>query len=284
MNNSAKSRRFPPSAGRAARRPAKSVLFLLLAAVCLLVAASFYWLSKKNSANRREETALSTQDAPPPINESPAVATSNTRPSDDDEAATPVQASETTQALKGAYRVLPARAYFYSAPRQNSSTAKYVLRDDIIYAEGESGDFIQTRFYNASGDPVTGWLRKTDVQSAKANTASTTPARPTPTPSRPAPAPRVTTTPTETKADPPASPQNTPPSTTQTAATTGVVRVDTTYFFDSPDLTQRRRAFCIRGDKVKIGESSENAVFVTFVNWEKVTTKGWIRKEDLTIR
>jgi hypothetical protein len=75
-----------------------------------------------------------------------------------------------------------------------------------------------------------------------------------------------------------------PPSTTRAEATVGVVRVDTTYFFDSPDLTQRRRAFCIRGDKLKLGESSEKAVFATFVNWEKVTTKGWIKKEDLTIR
>ncbi|QIL77597.1 hypothetical protein [Hymenobacter sp. HDW8] len=189
----------------------------------------------------------------------------------------PVQAS--TKPLSGAFKVLPARAYFHSNPDVNSSTGKYVLRGDIVYAEGESGNFIKTRYFNSDGDPVAGWLKKTEVQLSK-TVAKSTPPRATSI-SRPAPEPAPTQSKKPVAASPP---KSTSAGAVRQVATTGTVRVDTTYFYDSPDLTQRRRAFCIRGDKMTLSDSSEAAVFATFINWEKVKTTGWIRKEDLTIR
>lgn len=278
MNTPAQSRRFPPVPSRPARRSSTGLLYGLLAVVCLLVATAFYWFSKQQSANQRQVAEQKQESpAPAPANYTLTTATA-ARPHDGNERAAPVQASEPTQKLNGAYSILPPRAYFYAAPRAASSTAKYLLRGDIVYAEGESGDFIQTRFYNAGGDPIAGWLRKADVQAVRKKAPQTAAAAPA-NPSRSAPAQRVPAVPRETKAALPASSAAAAP-----FAATGVVRADTTYFYDSPDLTQRRRAFCIRGDKLRLGESSEKAVFATFVNWEKVTTKGWIRKADLTIR
>jgi hypothetical protein len=172
---------------------------------------------------------------------------------------------------------VPARSYFYSAPDEDSSTAKYVLRGDIIYAEAEIEDFIKTRFFNSDGEPVAAWLKKTDVRLKSPRPAITTQNRKTVEP-------KVAAVPKETNEPAQPATQNTAATSTRPIASTGVVRVDTTYFFDSPDLTQRRRAFCIRGDKLKLSDSSEKAVFATFVNWEKVRTTGWIKKEDLTIR
>ncbi|QNP52312.1 hypothetical protein H9L05_00355 [Hymenobacter qilianensis] len=198
----------------------------------------------------------------------------------------PVQASTSIKPLAGAYKVLPARAYFHSSPDVSSSTGKYVLRGDIVYAEGESGNFIKTRYFNSAGDPVAGWLKKTEVQLTKAAAKPALP-RATPTsPRRPTPEPAVARTQTKKPAvaSSDSEPKETPVSASRKPATTGTVRVDTTYFYDSPDLTQRRRAFCIRGDKMTLTDSSEQAVFATFINWEKVKTTGWIRKEDLNIR
>ncbi|MBC6607514.1 hypothetical protein H8B13_11855 [Hymenobacter sp. BT188] len=198
----------------------------------------------------------------------------------------PVQAGTSTKPLAGAYKVLPPRAYFHSNPDVNSSTGKYVLRGDIVYAEGESGNFIKTRYFNSDGDPVVGWLKKTEVQLSKA-APKPAPPRATPTsPRRPAaePAEARTQTKKPAVAASDSEPKGTPVSASRKPATTGTVRVDTTYFYDSPDLTQRRRAFCIRGDKMTLTDSSEQAVFATFINWEQVKTTGWIRKEDLNIR
>ena len=53
------------------------------------------------------------------------------------------------------------------------------------------------------------------------------------------------------------------------------------YFYQAPDLTQSRKAYCEPGDKVRLGESRGAAVYVTFTNWEKVTTTGWMSKDAL---
>ncbi|WP_084444843.1 hypothetical protein [Hymenobacter roseosalivarius] len=254
----------------------------------MLVASSAYWLSKKSSAERRREapvastrfpaSATPNSDVPASVSAGPDSATPENEIQEPS-----VQASTSAKPLVGAYKVLPARAYFHSEPATNSSTGKYVLRGDVVYAEGESGNFIKTRFFNSDGDPVAGWLKKTEVQLSKLSAPSTplraTVASPRRADAAPAAAPAQPKKPAVTESAPKSA-----AGVVRPPATTGIVRVDTTYFYDSPDLTQRRRAFCVRGDKMTLTDSSDKAVFVTFVNWEKVRTSGWIRKEDLTIR
>lgn len=289
MSNQAQSGRLYSNRNTTIRQPRSGLIYLLLAALSLLVASSAYWLSKKNSAERSEEALLSSAKLPPaaPATEAPADISAGTYAAlpENEKQGPPVQASTSTKPLAGAYKVLPARAYFHSNPDVNSSTGKYVLRGDIVYAEGESGNFIKTRFFNSDGDPVAGWLKKTEVRLSKA-AAKPAPPRATATiPRRPAAEPAVART--QTKKPAVASSDSEPkeaPAGVSRKPATGTVRVDTTYFYDSSDLTQRRRAFCIRGDKMTLTDSSEQAVFATFINWEKVKTTGWIRKEDLTIR
>jgi hypothetical protein len=59
------------------------------------------------------------------------------------------------------------------------------------------------------------------------------------------------------------------------------VQAARSYFYNSPDLIEPRKAHCVQGDKVWLGETRGDAVYVTFTNWEKVTTKGWMRKDAL---
>lgn len=278
MSKPAQSGRFsPPISRQPARRPAKALLYVLLAAVFVLVAASAYWISRKNNAGRVPERPLATSTASAATTPKEADATPDSQPT---RPTTAPAAPTSTTPLTGSFTVLPARAYFHAEPDETSSTAKYVLRGDIIYAEGQSGDFIKTRYFNSDGDAVTGWLKKTDVRSSASTKTQAPRPAPATTPRRPATKPAIVAAPAEKKP-----PRSTEPidntAASKPLAATGTVRVDTTYFYDSPDLTQRRRAFCIRGDKLRLSDSSEKAVFATFVNWEKVTTTGWIRKEDL---
>lgn len=275
MSKQAQKRRFSPPVGRVARRPNKSLLYLAATIVFVLVASAAYWLSKNSDAERVPEAPVATRPS------AGVGAASEETTSADDYSPEPIETPAATarpaeRMLTGAYRVLPARAYFYATPAAATSTGKYVLRGDLIYAEAESGGFIRTRFFNAAGDPVAGWLKKTEIR-------ANSPQAPQAAPRRKTAAPAVADTPPKSVAAPTTAPASKAIAAGALAAT-GTVRVDTTYFYNSPDLTQRRRAFCIRGDKLRLSQAADRAVFATFVNWEKVTTTGWIKQEDVTIR
>lgn len=279
MSKQAQTKRFSPPAPRAARRPSRGLLYLAATVVFVLVASAAYWLTKNSRAESVPEVPLASR----PVKKSPPAAPAEVAREEAPESsaespapAEPAVAQPAERPLTGAYRVLSARAYFYAAPNATTSTGKYVLRNDLIYAEAESGGFIRTRFFNAAGDPVAGWLKKAEVK------ANGSPA-PQPAPRRNTAAPAVAASPPKPAATPAAAPAGAAVADGALAAT-GTVRVDTTYFYNSADLTQRRRAFCIRGDKLRLSQATDRAVFATFVNWEKVKTTGWIRKEDVTIR
>jgi hypothetical protein len=178
------------------------------------------------------------------------------------------------------YRVTAETAYFFDTPEQGKPSGKYLLRGDVIYGEQESNGFVKTRFKNPNGATVTGWLKEQELTKLAANPTSVAARsrRPTQAPSPPA----ATSLPDDKYESEQAS------STSVEAAEAGangnataVVQVARSYFYNSPDLTQPRKAHCVRGDKVRLGESYGDAVFVTFTNWEKVTTTGWMRRDAL---
>lgn len=178
------------------------------------------------------------------------------------------------------YRVTAETAYFFDSPKQGKPSGKYLLRGDVIYGEQESNGFVKTRFKNPNGATVTGWLKAQELSKQAASPASVAArsSRPTQASSPPATA----SLPDDTYESEQAS--STPVGSAEAGASgnaTAVVQVARSYFYNSPDLTQPRKAHCVRGDKVQLGESRGDAVFVTFTNWEKVTTTGWMRRDAL---
>lgn len=178
------------------------------------------------------------------------------------------------------YRVTAETAYFFDAPEQGKPSGKYLLRGDVIYGEQESNGFVKTRFKNPNGATVTGWLKAQELSKQATNSPSvaTRSSRPTQ-----ATSPSATASlPNDTDESEQAS--GAPVEAAEAGANgnaTAVVQVARSYFYNSPDLTQPRKAHCVRGDKVQLGESRGDAVFVTFTNWEKVTTTGWMRRDAL---
>ncbi|UOQ67669.1 hypothetical protein [Hymenobacter volaticus] len=178
------------------------------------------------------------------------------------------------------YRVTAETAYFFDTPEQGKPSGKYLLRGDVIYGEQESNGFVKTRFKNPNGATVTGWLKVQELSKLAASPTSVAARtrRPTQAPSAP---------PTISPADDTYEGEqasSTPVEAAEADASgnaTAVVQVARSYFYNSPDLTQPRKAHCVRGDKVRLGESRGDAVFVTFTNWEKVTTTGWMRRDAL---
>jgi len=170
------------------------------------------------------------------------------------------------------YRVVVGTAYFFDVPVQSTPNGKYLRRGDTFYGEGEINGFVKTRFVGPGGTTGTGWLKVQELTKLAGGSVapnavpSRRPKLPATTPSYPA---AVTTAPGSRVESPAAA------SGTETA----VVQLDRAYFYNSPDLATPRKAFCQRGDKVRLGESRGEAVYVTFTNWEKVTTTGWMSKD-----
>lgn len=175
------------------------------------------------------------------------------------------------------YRVAVGTAYFFDQPQQSTPNGKYLRRGDVFYGEGEWNGFVKTGFVGPTGDRSTGWLKRPELSVLAASPAAA-PARRGPAPPAGAPEPLA---PNAANAARRAS--SFPPPPAASGARQAVVQADRSYFYNSPDLATPRKAHCVRGDKVRLGESRGNAVYVTFTNWEKVTTTGWMRQDALGI-
>ncbi|MCC3155457.1 hypothetical protein Q3A66_20545 [Hymenobacter sp. BT770] len=188
-------------------------------------------------------------------------------------------AAEPTGPLSGQgrrYRVVVGTAYFFDAPQQSTPNGKYLRRGDVFYGEGEWNGFVKTGFIGPDGTKNIGWLKVQELSRLAESTAPTKAARTSP-PRSPAASSQPNGMPVPTPSTAPVERAGANLSSSQRA----VVQVDRAYFYNSPDLATPRKAFCQRGDKVHLGGSRGDAVYVTFTNWEKVTTTGWMRKDDL---
>lgn len=198
--------------------------------------------------------------------------------------ATPVAANSpaaesSTEPLPGAsgrYRVVVGAAYFFDQPQQSSPNGRYLRRGDAFYGEGETNGFVKTGFVQPNGVAGTAWLKLSELRKFASDAAAAPPRTNSPrqvahTPATPVPN-------LEDRGETSATEAQSPP---ERHAETAVVQVARAYFYQSPDLLTLRKAFCQRGDKVQLGEIRGAAVYVTFTNWEKVTTTGWMRKDAL---
>jgi hypothetical protein len=171
-------------------------------------------------------------------------------------------------------------AYLFEAPTQVRPTNKYLRKGDILYGEDERNGLVRTSFHNPDGAITTGWLKLQALQKLPEATAVTAPAHKASKLGRLA----ATTLPTESH-----EPASTGLSVGARAnalpngSATAVVRAAKSYFFNSATLSQpeTRKAHCVRGDKVQLIKDGGEAVYVTFTNWEHVTTTGWMRKDAL---
>ncbi|HEX8328066.1 MAG TPA: hypothetical protein VF629_11040 [Hymenobacter sp.] len=172
------------------------------------------------------------------------------------------------------YRVKVETAYFFDVPQQSTPNGRYLRRGDVFYGQGETNGFVKTGFVQPNGSAGTGWLKLDGLTklggSAPRPAAASRAAAPAAVPAA-APTPAKPARPVAAAAEPSGS----------AGAQTAVVQVAKSYFYDSSDLAQPRKAHCVRGDKVRLGESQGEAVYVTFTNWEKVTTSGWMRQDAL---
>ena len=185
-------------------------------------------------------------------------------------------AEVTTAPLPGVgnrYQVVVETAYFFDKPEQAPPNGRYLRRGDSFYGEGETNGFVKTGFVQPNGAAGIGWLKVQGLSKRGANAGARPPRQspPSPTPRQPV------------AAAPPAQGRM---ETGETAAPIGspsraMVQADRAYFYNSPDLASPRKAYCERGDKVRVGEQQGTAVYVTFTNWEKVTTTGWMKKAAL---
>jgi hypothetical protein len=184
-------------------------------------------------------------------------------------------------ALTGAgrkYRVAVETAYFFDKPEQSTPNGRYLRRGDAFFGDGETNGFVKTGFVQPNGSAGTAWLKVQEL-SRLAEGPGAQPGR------------RSSTTPVAQSVDngahgiepPQPGPHQGPSETSPSGAMTAIVQVDRSYFYNSPDLAVPRKAYCERGDKVRLAESRGEAVYVTFTNWEKVTTSGWMKKAALGI-
>ena len=178
------------------------------------------------------------------------------------------------------YRVAVGMAYFFAQPEQSPPTGHYLRRGDAFYGEGERNGFVKTGFVNPDGTRGTGWLKTQELGRLPDNAAPNAGRSSKPAPPLPAAAPAAYDDEPTATPEPVARPGGAAGGA-DSGATTAAVQVAKSYFFDSPDLTTPRKAHCVRGDKVRLGESRGAAVYVTFTNWEKVTTTGWMRADAL---
>ena len=243
-------------------RPVTSRPWVLACGVFFGMAAL---VSCSENQSRRESSELRVD--PPATKEAPATVA----PPASSEAA-----DVSTEVLAGKgqrYRVMVETAYFFDKPELATPNGRYLRRGDTFYGEGETNGFVTAGFRPPNGVASTGWLKVQGLSKLAGRSAANPvrssrppqPARPdaTPKPAEYEPQETVATTSEPTRADA-SSPQ------------TAVVRVARSYFYNSA-----RKAFCQRGDKVRLLETRGAAVYVTFTNWEKVTTTGWMRKDAL---
>ncbi|GAB3225971.1 hypothetical protein GCM10027346_07750 [Hymenobacter seoulensis] len=178
------------------------------------------------------------------------------------------------------YRVVVETAYFYDSPKHTKPNGRYLLRGDVLYGEEQQDGFVRTRFKTPNGATVTGWLKAAELGRLAAS-PSTMEAqnRTRPVDRKPA----ASTEPTEFsyEMEPPKEAPAPAPRASIANAKTAVVQAAKSYFYNSADLSQPRKAHCVRGDKVRLGEERGEAVYVTFTNWENVTSTGWMRKDAL---
>ncbi|UOQ96205.1 hypothetical protein MUN81_13180 [Hymenobacter sp. 5317J-9] len=161
------------------------------------------------------------------------------------------------------YQVAVGTAYFFDQPEQSTPNGRYLRRGDTFYGEGETNGFVKTGFVQPDGAAGTAWLKGGELRQlpGSSETAKLLPRAPAAQPARAQALPEAST----------------PAGQGQTA----VVQSARAYFHTSPDLLTPRKAYCERGDKVRILDAQGPAVYVTFTNWEKVTTTGWMRRTDL---
>lgn len=178
------------------------------------------------------------------------------------------------------YRVAVETAYFFDAPEQGGASGKYLRRGDVFYGEGEANGFVKTGFRNPDGTAGSGWLK---AQGLSKLTAALAPEPVLGRAPRPAVRPTLPSPPSAPDDYAAADISNASPERPRAVSRGGaaVVQVARSYFYDSPDLLRPRKAHCVQGDKVRRGEQRGEAVFVTFTNWEKVTTTGWMRRDAL---
>lgn len=189
-------------------------------------------------------------------------------------------AESSTEPLPGAsgrYRVAVETAYFFDQPRQSTPNGRYLRRGDTFYGEGETNGFVKTGFVQPNGIAGTAWLKLSELRKSAAGAVAAPPRTNSPRQVAHTPATPVLNSEDRDVIKAAAEVQSTP----ERHAGTAVVQVARAYFYQSPDLLTPRKAFCQRGDKVQLGEMRGAAVYVTFTNWEKVTTTGWMRKDAL---
>lgn len=176
------------------------------------------------------------------------------------------------------YRVAVGTAYFFDAPQQSTPNGRYLRRGDEFYGEGETNGFVKTGFEAPNGVKSTGWLKKQELTTLRGRSATKVaaaskpprPAAPAPAEYEPAAAASAPDAPVRRAAPVPADAQ------------VAVVQVARSYFFNTADLNTPRLAHCVRGDKVRLGETRGEAVYVTFTNWQNVTSRGWMRRDALS--
>ena len=253
-----------PVRGASASRASIVKTFFLVVACGLLVGAGLAYLAWHNRGQRPSaDSELRADQAAAPVAEAPA-APAPPEPKNRSAATTTRQ----QYGAGGRYRVAVETAYFFDVPEQQSTpNGRYLRRGDVFYGEGETNGFVKTAFVQPNGSAGTGWLKRAELSKLTAGSASR-PAASTRSGAAARPAPAAPAT----EAGAAVSPAGLP---------LAVVQVERSYFYDSPDLALPRKAHCVRGDKVRLGETQGPAVYVTFTNWEKVTTSGWMRRDAL---
>ena len=175
------------------------------------------------------------------------------------------------------YRVVVETAYFFDQPELATPNGRYLRRGDTFYGEGETNGFVKASFKQPNGVVGTGWLKVQGLGKLAGRAAAASSPRVLP-PSRAAAAPA----PSDYQSDEAADAASEPTSAASAGRSqTAVVRVARSYFYRAADLATPRKAFCQRGDKVRLLQTRGAAVYVTFTNWEKVTTTGWMRQDAL---
>lgn len=69
----------------------------------------------------------------------------------------------------------------------------------------------------------------------------------------------------------------------ETEGSQGVVNSAKAYFYTTADLSERRKAYCVRGDKLVLGTAVGRAVQATYTSATGKAVTGWVNKNDLNI-
>lgn len=256
-----------PWAGIRVGRNLKLLLFFVASGQLIEVGATSL---ERFSDNKSQSQSAQVQAAQPAFNSQMLASQEPAQPTTNNAA---TAATRQPSRVGSRYRVVVETAYFYDAPQQSTPSGRYLRRGDVLYGEEEANGFVKSSFVQPNGATGFGWLKSQEL-SRLAN-LPTPKASPATRPRSAAAQPQLLGSRGNAEVVTPGRPLGTSP------AKTAVVRVSRSYFYNSPDLEKPRRAYCEQGDKVRLGESRGDAVFVSFTNWEKVTTTGWMRKDAL---